>query len=248
VYLAEPNRTPLDLNWWMFGTHIRVSPMFWLSGLLLGAFEFQRGFQFIVLWIACFFVSILVHEFGHVLMGRLFGAQGHIVMYGFGGVAIGSSDLQARWQRVFVYLAGPLAGFILAGLVTVGYVYLVLQNPDPIPPLAATALSYLLFMNLIWGIFNLIPIWPLDGGQLSREFFTWITPDNGLRISLGISMVLAGVLAVVSVVWRQFFLALFFGLLAFSSFQMMQQLPPRYREEREEFAPWERDPDYWKRG
>ena len=68
---------------------------------------------YLVLWIICVFVSILIHEMGHVLMGRLFGAEGHIVLYSFGGLAIGSKRLADRWQRIAVSFAGPLAQFIL---------------------------------------------------------------------------------------------------------------------------------------
>jgi hypothetical protein len=46
------------------------------------------------------FISILVHELSHVLMGQAFGAYGHIVLYGFGGLAVGSNQLNVRWQRV----------------------------------------------------------------------------------------------------------------------------------------------------
>src|SRR5205807_2354897 len=77
----------------------------------------RSGIEYVLIWVACMFVSILVHELGHVIAGRLFGTNGHIVLYGFGGLAIGSSALTNRWKRIFVYFAGPLAGFILFGLV-----------------------------------------------------------------------------------------------------------------------------------
>src|SRR5207302_5403914 len=65
-----------------------------------------RSVSYLLIWIACTFVSILIHELGHVFMGRLFGSHGHIVLYSFGGLAIGSSALRSRWQRIAVYFAG----------------------------------------------------------------------------------------------------------------------------------------------
>src|SRR6185436_3070814 len=100
---------------------VRVSPWFWVITAAMGwggGPERDREFfvQRLIIWIVCVFVSILVHELGHVLAGRLFGSEGHIVLYGMGGLAIGSSALERRWQRIVVYAAGPAAGFLLLGL------------------------------------------------------------------------------------------------------------------------------------
>src|SRR6516165_8553767 len=68
----EPNETPLDLKWRMFGIPVRVHPFFWLVSAFMGWSTLNRGIIFLVIWVACVFVSVLVHEMGHVLMGRLF--------------------------------------------------------------------------------------------------------------------------------------------------------------------------------
>ena len=67
-----------------------------------------------MLWIACVFLSILLHEFGHVWAGRGFGSDASIVLYSFGGLAVGASDQRLRWQRIIVYLAGPGIQFAAA--------------------------------------------------------------------------------------------------------------------------------------
>ena len=77
-----PGRTQFDLNWRLFGVDVRVSPWFWLVSALLGwEAMVPRGFQFLILWVLCVFVSILLHEFGHVLVGRVFGSDGYIVKF-----------------------------------------------------------------------------------------------------------------------------------------------------------------------
>src|SRR6516162_1607753 len=119
MFLAEPDRTSLDLQWRMFGTSVRVHPFFWLVAAFLGwpAVDQAGGLRFLAIWIVCVFISILLHEFGHVFVGRLFGSAGHIVLYGLGGLAIGSNNLSNRWQRIAVSFAGPAAQLLLFGLV-----------------------------------------------------------------------------------------------------------------------------------
>ena len=85
----------------MFGIDVRVHPLFWVMSAVLGwGWYLERNFAYLFLWVMCVFVSVLLHELGHVVVGRLFGSQGHILLYSFGGLAIGSTDLRHRWQRL----------------------------------------------------------------------------------------------------------------------------------------------------
>jgi membrane-associated protease RseP (regulator of RpoE activity) len=249
----EPNRTPYDLNWKMFGISVRVHPWFWLVALLLGWGWRRAGFDVLLLWVGCVFVSVLVHELGHVLMGRAFGSRGNILFYGFGGLAVGSNDLRIRWQRIAVLLAGPGAGFLLYGLV------MTMERavqPDSLGRLAFFAIEFLIWINLYWGILNLLPVYPLDGGQISRELWQWILPENGARLALGLSIVVAGLLAVNALQIERteqalpildripyvnqaggLYLALLFGMLAFYSFQALQVEGRR--------KPWEWEHEEW---
>ena len=104
----------------MFGTPVRIHPMFWFINVILGWDATMGrgggGVPSLLLWVGCVFVSILVHEFGHVLVGRLFGSHGYIVLYSMGGLAVGSNHLDRRWQRIAVSFAGPFAEFLLLGV------------------------------------------------------------------------------------------------------------------------------------
>lgn len=242
MLLLEPERSPYDLAWRLFGIPVRVHPSFWIASLILGAGTWNRGPEFLVLWVLCVFVSILVHELGHVLMGQVFGTRGHILLYSFGGLAIGSNNLSKPWQRMAVSFAGPLAGFLLFGIVLLAALS---TDPRTLTPLADAAIGYLTWINLVWGIVNLFPIWPLDGGQISRDFLAWLMPRQGTRVSLIISIVVAGFLAVSwGVLARDIFLALFFGMLAYSSFQAYQQLRIQRPSWDHDSTPWERDRGY----
>jgi Zn-dependent protease len=257
----------------MFGIPVRVHPMFWLLTLIMGRSAAEDGMLYLLVWIVCVFVSILIHELGHVVMGMVFGQRGRIVLYAFGGLAVGSNQMASRWQRIAVCFAGPVAGFLFLGLV-LGAVWA--RNPSffpvyldyftmclgiPIPldiglqanlapvpnpdPLEIDAVFQLIFINLIWGLVNLLPVWPLDGGQICRNVCEGISPDNGLKVSLGISLVTAGLLALYSIMshfgrtpvpFGSLYTALFFGLFALQSFQLLQQIQARERQRRD---PWD---------
>lgn len=268
MLLLEPTETPYDLKWRMFGIHVRVHPMFWLVSLLMGSNALELGLQFLAAWVACVFVSILVHELGHVFVGRLFGAYGYIVLYGFGGLAVGSNRLARRRERIAVSFGGPLAGFVFLGVI---FLVLGLRDASLLPgylELARTMLGLpfsgdestalavvrimargrmeffiiesLIFINLLWGLVNLLPVWPLDGGQISRDLCEGFLQERGLNLSLGISLVVAGLLALHSILaingrpllpipMGSAYTAILFGLLALQSFQLLQQAHARRR-------------------
>jgi Zn-dependent protease len=285
MFLQEPDQTQYDVRFRLFDIPVRVHPFFWLVTVFLGFRTVQenpglRGLFYLGMWVVLMFVSILVHELGHVCMGKIFGSDGRILLYGLGGLAIGSSDLPGRWQRIAVMFAGPLAGFLLmlaflpigcwvdSDLVLTVFRNLIgLRGPGYEPDTAlwfVELTSQLIWFNLFWGLVNLLPLWPLDGGQISRELCTGYLAGNGMRVSLIISIVVAGAFAVYSLVSifnkeriisflpsLDLFGVFFFGFLAYGSWLMLQQVPRggQYRVEEESYerAPWERDADWWKR-
>jgi membrane-associated protease RseP (regulator of RpoE activity) len=80
----------------------------------------------------------------------------------------------------------------------------------------------LLYVNIFWGLVNLLPVYPLDGGQISQEVFQMVNPRDGLRQSLWLSVVVAAVVGVLAYLqWDQLFLALFFGYMAYTSYMTL---------------------------
>lgn len=255
MFLAEPARSPGELHFRLFGVPVRVHPFFWIIALLLGM-RIRDG-QLLVIWILCAFVSILAHEFGHVLAFRRFGTRARIVMYAFGGLAIPDRDAygadwgrtwtppgyDARntdgWRHVFISFAGPLAGFVLATLIVVGLFAVDRFCPfdlgpwewwfggsEPITNLRVlNAVYFMLQLNIYWGLVNLLPVYPLDGGQIARELLSMHDSRRGVRRSLVLSIATGAVVAVGVLVWRQgdgFFMAAMFGMLAYSSYQTLK--------------------------
>lgn len=201
--LMEPAPSPFDLRWRMFGVAVRVHPTFWLFSLLMGWGWMQKGFIYVIIWVLCTFLSILVHELGHVTVGRIFGQPGRIILYSFGGLAVGNYQHTRPWQRILIALAGPAAGFALYGLVVVLDRYWFMEafyNARLTDPRFDETIHFLTFMNLFWSVINLIPVFPLDGGQVLREVCSLVSPRKGLRWSLGLSFVIGGLVAIYSLI------------------------------------------------
>jgi stage IV sporulation protein FB len=266
MIFLEPQRTPYDLNWRMLGVNIRVHPMFWLVSAIMGFSFLQRGFDWFLVWVACLFVSILIHELGHVFMFRVFGIQADAILYAFGGLAVPHHHLHGRWRRIAVSFAGPLAGFLLLGSVVLG---LIARDTDnigrltdyalslvgvepaaplffPMPELMALALRLLIWINLFWGLLNLLPIWPLDGGRISYDLLDeLIRGGKGRQIAMTISLALAAILTLHCILsvngttlipflprFGSMFTVIMFGMMAIQSFDQLQRERNRpWREE-----------------
>lgn len=244
-----PQASAFDVNFRLLGVPIRVSPFFWLIIALLGFGWLDLGFLPWLIWIGCAFFSLVLHEMGHALMGRVYGTDGHIVLHGFYGLTINAAQLPKWWQRTLVHLAGPGIQLIfwaaLLGLIETG----VLGEPTR---LVSLALIMLLLINLYWPLLNLLPIFPLDGGQVLRELIERFNPLNGLRrtlqVSLGVSLGLIALLMVGLVdpslkvlPFNSIFLVVIFGLFAFNNYSLLKQVPTRRSLfDYDDRPPWQR--------
>ena len=248
--LAEPERTSFDLRFRFLGFPVRVHPWFWIGTVLFGSNILKvLGPEYLLVWVAVVFVSILVHELGHALAYRRFGADADIVLYAFGGLAIATHVISGRGRRIIVSLAGPFAGFVLCGLVygTNRAFEWGLSNAGQAPNGLELWFLYrqLVWVNLVWGLFNLLPVFPLDGGQVVRELCGMKWGTRGKRISLQISFVVALMVVAYSLfceidtgkfgtgVTDQFpwwvppgtmYTAILFGLLAYESYRLLQRV------------------------
>jgi Zn-dependent protease len=241
---AEPERTRFDLNFHLFGFPVRIHPWFWLASVILGANLLDNNhLEYFLIWVAVVFVSILVHELGHALAFRFFHTRSHIVLHAFGGLAIPWSALHGRGRRILVSLAGPGAGFLLFGILFGSNYYFAWANNFE-KPLLIYLYESLIYVNFYWGLVNLLPVWPLDGGQVCGEICSHFSPRNGQQISIQISIVVAGVLCLYSLAcvihnpqideWLSelpsWFLpgslwtAILFGVLAAQSYQLLQNV------------------------
>ena len=218
--LYDPGHTRFDWCFRFLGTEVRVHPFFWLSILLIGGDQGNPWFT--IYWVAIAFTSILIHEFGHVLAMRLAGDRGHIVLWGFGGLAFSDKNNYRRhcFTDVAVCAAGPAAGLLLAILVAAistaaggssQFAFSSIAIPTwymDFSSLKLVASNYhaylhvhfvvnnLLYVNFFWSLLNLLPVFPLDGGQITRAILEQRDPQLGrlraLRVSIAVSILFAG--------------------------------------------------------
>jgi len=126
-----------------------------------------------------FFTSVLLHELSHSLVAKHLGLPvQHITLFIFGGVsALGGEPTSAR-QEFLVAIVGPMTSFLIA--VISGLVMLVAwQLSDDQAPVTVVAF-YLGLVNVMVGIFNLLPGFPLDGGRVLRATL-WARTGNMLK-------------------------------------------------------------------
>ena len=233
--LGVPATTDFDLNFRLLGIPIRVHPLFWVLAALLG-WSGRDGGQ-IVVWVACVFVSILVHEFGHGLTARALARQEpRIILYAMGGLCVYDREHRSPWGRVAILLMGPGAGFLLFLVVALVGTGVLGIAPFPVPPemsffhqppawaspLVFEAYFDLAFINLVWGFFNLLPIFPLDGGQITQAVLTMNNPREGAKRSYIVSMGIAAVLATYLYQRDDVANALLVGYLGLINFQYFQ--------------------------
>lgn len=212
--MAAPAPGPYSLRFAVAGVPVVIEPSFWLGTLLLGAS--MRG-QALVLWMGVVLVSLLVHEFGHAFALKAFGAGASVQLHAFGGLTF-PERVVPRWKRVCVSLAGPFAGFAFGALVlAVGR-----RVPEPSWAVAFT-LRQLLWVNFGWGLVNLAPVLPLDGGHVMQE----VLGPRRTVWAPKVSAVAAVLLAVLAAWQRASYPALLFGYFALRSFQLWSQASKR---------------------
>lgn len=223
--LGNAAPTPFDLRFSLFGIPVRVHPFFWVFSAMMGWDPDNPNLIF--LWVACVFLSILVHELGHALMARYFGWDPEIVLYLFGGYASFLPTFGNTTSRaVATLLAGPGAGFVLYGIV-VGVKWLLFAFrliPDDVQQLQYLffVIIQLQYINLWWGVINLLPVYPLDGGQISRELFMHIRPHGGFELALKLSLITAGAASAYFFMHHQRYAGILFAMLALQSLQTLQ--------------------------
>ncbi|HEX3998728.1 MAG TPA: site-2 protease family protein [Pirellulales bacterium] len=245
MFLGDRPTTPYDLNFRLLGVPVRVHPYFWLLAALLGPLQGEP--KFMLMWVVVVFVSILVHEMGHALMIRSFGWRPSILLYSFGGLAMYQARQQDPRKQIAISLAGPAAGFLLAALtvllaramgypvmfsfgkplgINFGFDY---EHFRSVPNINLMMLIFqLLEVNIWWGLINLLPVWPLDGGHVCYELLSELRMPQALPKALMVSVVVAVTVAIYAGVRLQdWWLALMFGYLAYDSYSTLASFQGR---------------------
>ncbi len=198
---------------------VSIHFFFWITAAIIGLLNSGSVIGTLV-WVFVILVSVLIHEMGHATTALFFGLQPRIELVALGGLTYHQGDKLPFWKQFIIVLNGPLFGFTL---------FLIAWFLLKIPALAigflGGVLTLFFWVNLIWTILNLVPVMPLDGGQLLRIVLESFFGAKGFRYSLIIGIVIAGAIAIFFFLYHQHFLigALFF-LFAFQSWDLYRRL------------------------
>lgn len=240
MQLAEPPSSRFDIHFSVFDIPVRIHPLFWLVtglfGLLqLSAFPPERAPVVLALWLAAVLISLVVHELGHAFAAKAYGWPPRVTIYGMGGLASYHPRAQSHTSKILIALAGPglefVLGFAVLGICGLAGYHVVIpaiglgfgHGPE-LGGNLGLFVSYLLLISFFWGLINLAPVQPLDGGTVTLSLLQQAKVRDALRISLQIGIVAAIALAAMGViVYKSTLLAFLFGYLAYNNFQMLQQ-------------------------
>jgi stage IV sporulation protein FB len=224
------------------GIPVRVDVTFWI---IMGLFGLNRATAggaldpvLVLEWVALVFVGILLHELGHAVAFRSFGRRPSVVLYGMGGLTSASGGLTPG-QRLVTTLAGPGVGFLLGGLALA----LAAAGAWPLPNLGGRSVGELmrlslgagaldltlpelvfldlLFVNVGWGVLNLVPLHPLDGGQSLEALLQLLRVPRAEQVTAAVGIVVASAGAVVALQTGQVILLVVVVLLGLSNFRRL---------------------------
>jgi Zn-dependent protease len=207
----------------------------------------------LALWTLCLLVSILIHELGHALAFRRYGINASIVLYHFGGLAVPTSSFTpgrsfARMderEELIVAGAGPAfqllsAAALILAVRLAGYEVAIFDNMPAylyrVPWVTQGAMidseglyalvSFYVFPSVVWALLNLVPVWPLDGGRIARSLI--VLNGGTVAQSLWVSVLCSAALAFYAFTNGQTMMAIFFGVFAYSSYQMLSPMNSRW--------------------
>jgi Zn-dependent protease len=173
------------------GIPVRVEPVFLVIVVLLGLPP--ESPLLLVTWVVIATASVLLHELGHAVAFRAYGLTPRIVLHGLGGLTSAEGALGVQ-GRIVTTLAGPLSALLLFGLPA-----LLLDWADLLTGHDASAiLAQVVWINIGWSLLNLVPVLPLDGGQVMLAAFDGASRDRGRRAAEIVSIVVAGALTLVA--------------------------------------------------
>lgn len=208
-----------------FGYDIDVQPGFLI---LLGIYalfmlQWQLPLWAIASWCAVVYWSIVIHEVGHAAAcTRVNVPVLEVALHGFGG-HVRHPVTNAR-NQLFISLAGPFAGFALGIPALVLSWYVIPSLGLDVGPVIRRVLSDIVWVNVGWGILNLMPMKPLDGGNALHALLSMRMPGpTAYRISCQAGIVCGVGVAVAGYVFGFSLIPLIGLYAAYMNYQMLRR-------------------------
>jgi Zn-dependent protease len=196
-----------------------------VKNLLILAVVVSTFYNFLYLALAGIF-SILFHEYSHVFAGRKFGVTTDKVKI---GLILGAAEMDDELEddpkkEFWIAFAGPLSNFLLFIISTallIGCFFavdlVIISSGFLINVLALYTIEFLFWfatLNLLVGLSNLIPAFPLDGGRMLRAVLTKkFKPDEATKISITISQIISLFFIAIGIAYKFYFLSVMFALI-----------------------------------
>jgi stage IV sporulation protein FB len=204
----------------IFGIPVQVHPFFWITLAIIGGALSANSPDALLrlgLFLLAGFISLMVHELGHALTARKFGARSEIVLQAFGGYAAYSGVRLTRPQSFAVTAAGPAVQIALGFLLLQILPHLTELNPNMV-----YFIRILVWVSLVWAVLNLLPVLPLDGGQMLNA----ILGPQRIRITLWTSILVSvGIALLALLLTSSILLPVFMGMFAWQAWQALRQHP-----------------------
>lgn len=232
---------------------VRTQPMFWAVAALIG-WSFGDGTAVgFVLGAAAVAVSVAFHESGHAAACLAFGSGADITLGGLGGWTTPRDPSRLHgWRRIVLDLAGCGAGLLLAAAAFAFLAAAALLR-SPLPRTVASGAGALVEVNLLFTLFNLLPIAPMDGGRVVEHLLRPRFGVNGLRATRAFGLLVGGGAALWFLAGGNAYTAFLCGAMAAGEARMLQrslrstpadedaELQARYRDAVERWERGERE-------
>ncbi len=216
----------------IFGFRVHVQWWFWVLTLVLGSgflsVPGRMGFFLLVSWLLVFFVSVLWHELGHAFAFQTYGAANpEIVLHGIGGHCT-AHGRYSQQESIIISFAGPMYNFVL-GFILIAIYKFILGGNISVSGLSIFAygvnthyvdpiFTAALYANIILGLLNLLPIYPLDGGRI----FEAIMANRNPSIAPMVGTVVAGGLVILGALRGELFMIIVCGMLTYQNWLRWQ--------------------------
>lgn len=178
----------------VFSIGDEINPYFWLC-LIVGAFT-----------------CVVMHEYGHALMAKYFGiGTRDITLYPIGGVARLDHFTEKPIEEFWIAVAGPAVNVAIVIILAIcGFSAVMLAGFNTVvESLIGQYLFYLGVANIFLVVFNMLPVFPMDGGRVLRALLAmWLGQLQATRIAANVGMVFAIMLGMFGLLSGQIILAL----------------------------------------
>lgn len=202
------------------GIQLAVHASFFLLLAYVGLEGWQEAGMPGLLWsvavLLAFFVCVVLHEFGHSFTAMHYGVGvRRILLMPIGGMAEFDSIPRQPSKELLITLAGPAVNFVIAAILwlTVGYP----TNSEYADSLAGFG-QVLLRANLVMGFFNLLPVFPMDGGRIFRALLALRLPylrATFWAATIGKVLAILGALVAI-LVFQSYLVGILFGFIYFA--------------------------------